>query len=65
MLPAGECDSYGCANTVDSNFQQYSLGMARFGFNPETRIAVLGLVFVSMFEVLKVKGKAKWNNKRV
>jgi len=59
VYPAGECDSYGCANAVDINFQQYSLGMARFRFIPEARIAVLGLVFVSMFEVLKVRGKLR------
>jgi AGZA family xanthine/uracil permease-like MFS transporter len=44
-----------CLNT-DLNFSWYENGMVNFNANAKARIAVLGLVFVSALEMLKVRG---------
>jgi hypothetical protein len=45
-----------CANPVDINFATYEMGISHFNENPHSRIAVIGLVFVALFTVLRLKG---------
>lgn len=40
-----------CPKSVDMNYAFYNLGIAKFNLVPPARIAVLGLVFVSVLEV--------------
>ena len=42
-----------CKSAVDLNFATYDLGMVNFNAHPQARIAVLGLVLVSFFTVLR------------
>lgn len=65
VYPAGECIPLTpspsgpalCENSVDIDYKYYSTGFARFNFVPEARIAVVAVVFVTMFEVMKVRGR--------
>lgn len=45
-----------CNNPVDLNFATYELGFVSLPEHPEGRIAVLGLAFVALFTVMRVKG---------
>ena len=52
---AANCGS-GTCNSVALNFAWYDNAIVNFTSNPAARIAVLGLVFVSALEMLKVRG---------
>ena len=62
IIPEGGCfyssgsSSYICPNGVDIPFAYRSLGVVNFVLHPAARIAVIGLMFVSLFEMLQVKG---------
>jgi xanthine/uracil/vitamin C permease (AzgA family) len=65
VFPAGNCyiplspqpgGPHLCENSVDINYKFYSVGFARFNYIPEARIAVVAVVFVTMFEIMKFRG---------
>lgn len=64
VYPAGNCQQLPaflgggqiCDNSVDIDYKLYSVGFARFNYIPEARIAVVAVVFVTMFEIMKFRG---------
>jgi len=55
VYPQGDCDTYGCNKAVDLDFSYYNLGMVRFDYHPEARIAVLGLAIATGLYTIKFK----------
>lgn len=45
-----------CNNEVDLYFSWYELFIARFNLDPQARISVLGIVFATALELLKIRG---------